>query len=187
MRRVQCLLLLLLGPCLCTNSSSPIELSLPLFLEDRLALPASTLPPAEAFPPASTREEAFVTHLPEEGADSYEELFKDFGDVIEEGWEDHKEQEEQEKVVGEGLVGSESREAMFRVAGQRGVEYDYDTGYEVDYGSVDVAEDRDSGYGAPAHDSYGAPPHQESYGSHDSSYGHDSGYKVSSYSSCSTA
>ena len=184
MRRLHCLLLLFLGLCRCSNRSSPIELSLPLFLEERLALPATTLPPAGTLPPATTREGALVTPLPEEGSDSYEELFKDFGDVIEEGWE---EQEEQEEVVGEGLVGSESREAMFRVSGQRGVEYDYDTGYEVDYGNVDVAEDRDSGYGAPAHDSYGAPPHQESYGSHDNSYGHDSGYKVSCFSSCSSS
>jgi len=168
--------LLLVPSTWSSNTTEPVELHLPRFLEETFPLLSSrTFPggfsPSESDPlHATTRDGAFVTPLPdtetstlpsEEGAftyageDAYEELFKEFGDVI--GADEA------------AIKVSESRDAgVFRLpASEQEYEYDYDTGYEVD-----IAEPRSSGYEAPQ-ESYGKP--QESYSSYEH---HDDGYKV---------
>ena len=165
------------------DPTSAVELQLPKFIKKTFPLlsVSSTLQPSYPF---DSKEEVFVTPQSDgEGytqlsnIDTFKELVKDFGEVVTEVPDD----------LPMDIAGSESREALvFRTSNKRDSEYDYDMGLEVDYGPEDVAEARDSGYGAPQ-ESYGSPhqqsyesPHQESYGSHDSGY-QDTGYKVGSH------
>ena len=182
MANVSCfifLLLLLAASSESSNTTEPVDLHLPRFIEE--TFPYLTSDATNLFPPppkstsktTASFEESFVTPYPDtEGftaavnEDTFDELIQDFGDIVKEDtWQDTENID---------IEGAESRESsIYRIAKQQRQEYeeyDYETGYEVD-----IAEPRSSSYSAPEesygapHDSYGSP-HEEPYGSYDSGH-----------------
>lgn len=193
------LLLLLPSSTLSSNVSEPIDLLLPKFIEENFpklsnveeafgqtdAALAFLSPISDNIKTATSREGAFVTPVidtesPQEDIVSFEELFTESGDVIQE--EEILTEEEGDLADMEGIAVSESRQSVvFRRASESDSEIDYEAGYDVDYGT-DTLEERSSGYGVEDSGGYGGDSHGgSSYGgsSHGgSSYGQDSYSKV---------